>query len=241
MKNGILSVASFVISLAVGAYCVYACYIARGIPAFIPMYAVLTVLCFPLSCILHEAGHMLFGLMVKIKVVSVRIRILRPSEVKIVPKTDKNLRGRLIFTALGGLALNLIFIALGVVALSVPAVPAELSLALPASAYLFMLNAVPLYFASGKTDGLFASELIKNDDNAKVTVAVLTVQAQVLNGKPIEEVDENLLFGLPQIQEDDESFIALTELRYEYFKAKGDDVQAEKYRLRFEDLKKDYT
>ncbi len=71
-------------------------------------------------------------------------------------------------------------------------------------------------------------------------LAVLTVQAQVLNGKPIKEVDESLLFSVPQIQEDDPAFISLTELRYEYFKAKGEEEQAEKFKTRFEELKKEY-
>ena len=39
----------------------------------------------------------------------------------------------------------------------------------------------------------------------------------------------------------EESFIALTELRYEYFKAKGETAQAEKYKARFEELKKEYS
>ena len=68
-------------------------------------------------------------------------------------------------------------------------------------------------------------------------LAVLTVQAQVLKGKPIEEADEKLLFDLPVIREDDPAFISLTELRYEYFSAKGDAEQAEKYKSRLESLK----
>lgn len=102
------------------------------------------------------------------------------------------------------------------------------------------MNAMPVQFDSGRTDGLVGWELFNNSDSAKVMIAVLTVQAQVLNGKPFEEVDEKLLFEVPQIQEDDINFIALTELRHEYFKAKGDESQAEKYRLRFEELKKEY-
>ena len=103
---------------------------------------------------------------------------------------------------------------------------------LPSSVYLFFLN---LYGSS--SDAAVCENLLSNTDEAKVMLAVLTVQAQVLNGKPIEEVDEKLLFDVPVIQEDDPSFISLTELRYEYFKAKGETEQAEKYKSRLEDLK----
>ena len=100
---------------------------------------------------------------------------------------------------------------------------------------------MPFDFDNGKTDGRIVAELIKLTDSAKVTLAVLTVQAQILQGKKIEEIDENLLFGVPQIAEDDLSFISLTELRYEFFKAKGDSENAEKWKTRFEELKQQYT
>lgn len=237
MKTRIINIALLIISLALGGYCVYVSFTARGIWACIPADIALLLLFFPLASILHEVGHMLFGLTVKIKVFSLRIRVFNSSSVKIVPKTDKNLKGRMIFTSLGGLAFNLLFIALGTVALFVKAVPAEISLVLPASFYLSAFNAIPLETDGGKTDGRVLQELINNEDSAKVMLAVLTVQAQVLNGKPIEEIDESLLFGVPQIREDDINFIALTELRYEHFKAKGDTQNAEKYLNRFNELK----
>ena len=85
-----------------------------------------------------------------------------------------------------------------------------------------------------------AATLVEKTDSAKVTLAVLIVQAQALQGKKIEEIAEKLLFDLPQIEEDDLSFISLTELRYEYFKAKNDIDNAEKWRVRFEELKQEY-
>ena len=53
-------------------------------------------------------------------------------------------------------------------------------------------------------------------------------------------MDEKLLFDLPQIREDDISFISLCELRAEYFAAKGEMVNAEKWHTRFEQLKEAY-
>lgn len=204
----------------------------------------------PLCTVLHEAGHTLFGLTVKIKAVPEEkygtflkrtfIDWWQPSSCKIIPKTDVGLRRRLLFTAMGGLAVNAIFIILGIIAMCVPAVPTELCALMPASFHLFALNALPFGFDCGKSDGKIIYELIKNTDEAKVTVAVLTVQARVLSGHGIETVDKSLLFDVPQICEDDLAFISLCELRYEYFSAIGDEENAEKWRVRFETLRGQY-
>ncbi|MDE6505075.1 MAG: hypothetical protein K2L42_04315 [Clostridia bacterium] len=243
MKRHVIDWSVFVLSLGLTAFCCYIIYTEYGdmslwlnIGLYIAFFA-----SYILAAPVHELGHMLFGAFVKIKAVpKFSLRVKGSSSCKIIPKTDKNIKGGLIFTTCGGLAFNLVFIILGVVALCVPAVPSGLCVVLPASFYVFALNIIPFVTANGKTDGLVLLELIKNDDAAKVMLAVLTVQARVLNGKPIEQAGEALLFDVPQIQEDDESFIALTQLRYEYFAAKGDNEQAEKYKQRFEQLKNEY-
>lgn len=192
---------------------------------------------FPVSVALHECGHMLFGALARIRAVP-QFKIFGSSECKIIPRTDKNLRGRLMLAASGGLAVN----ALVFVASLIPACISRewfwSSAFAPACWYLLIVNGFPAEYASGKTDGLVICGLISNDDEAKVTLAVLTVQAQVLNGKPIEDVDESLLSNLPQIKEDDASFIALTRLRYEYYAAKGITDKAQAYKERLSDLEK---
>jgi hypothetical protein len=55
-------------------------------------------------------------------------------------------------------------------------------------------------------------------------------------GTKLEEIDENLLLDLPQLPEDDINFIILTQLRYEYYLAKGNDSEAYKYFARYKDL-----
>lgn len=192
---------------------------------------------------LHECGHALFGFFsgvrAKINFKSM-LSVFKPSSTEIIPRTDKNLKPRLIITASGGLIVNLIFIIFGVIAMIVPQIPVWLSGMAVYHLALFLINVLPDEYSGGKTDGLIIAELIKGEDGAKVMLAVLTVQAQVLNGKPIEDVDEKLLFDLPQIREDEPAFISLTELRAEYFAAKGDQENAQKYKSRFEQLKEDY-
>lgn len=197
------------------------------------------ILALPFSSLMHELGHMLVGSICKIKAVP-KFKLFGSSCCELIPKTDKKLKWRLIFTARGGLIINVLLFILGQISLSCAAVPVWLALFMPANIYLYILNDFPVELNGGKTDGLVSWELYTETDNAKVLIAVLTVQARVLKGTPIEQIDRELLFGVPQIQEDDPAFISLTELRYEYFNALGDTENAEKYKARFEELKKEY-
>lgn len=212
---------------------------------FAAVYIAALLAALPLSILLHELGHMLFGAIVKIRAIP-HFSIAGSSSCKIIPKTDKNLRGRLICTTIGGLVINFIVIIVGITVQFIIRYFSYMWLVwlwlltfplATASFFVFAYNIFPNITGNGKTDGLVAYELIKNDDSARVTLSVLCVQAQILKGKPIEEVDEKLLFDVPVIREDDPAFISLTELRYEYFAARGDTEQAKMYKDRFEQLK----
>ena len=80
----------------------------------------ITVVSFPLCTLLHELGHILFGAAVKVKAVPdsknfftfIKETFLNwwdASSCKIIPKSEEGLRGRMIFTAAGGVAVNFIF------------------------------------------------------------------------------------------------------------------------------------
>lgn len=229
------SVLSTAFALVVAVLCGFVVWREQGL--WVIAVCAAMFLSLPISSLLHELGHMLFGSLCKIKAVP-KFSLFGSSCCSLVPKTDKKLRVRLFFTALGGVLFNLaVGIAVVFIVLYTPA-PAWLLFLVPSNVYLLILNIIPAWFNSGKTDGLVCNDLLNNTDTAKVTVAVMTVQAQVLNGKHIEEIDKNLLFSVPQIREDDPAFISLTELRFEYFTAKGDEAEAQKYKERLEDLKK---
>lgn len=188
---------------------------------------------------LHEFGHFLFGLFVKVKAMpDGGIFTFKSSSCLIIPKTDEGLKKRIIITTLGGVAVNLIVVILGVVFAFAPSLPTWMCGIMPGTFYIFLFNVLPSYTESGKTDGMVIAEILGDEDSAKVMLSVLTVQAQVLGGKPIEEVDKKLLFNLPQIPEDDINFIALTALRRDYCEATGDIANATKYSLRFKELQK---
>lgn len=233
----------FALCVLMAAAIMLLCWFEYKSPVMLALLGVAAILSLPVCSLLHELGHVLFGVFSKIhakmNLKSIFV-FFKPSSCEIIPCTDKAIKKRLIITTIGGLAVNLIFIIFGIIAITVKAVPIYLAMITPASFYLFVINICPMETGGGKTDGLLISEIYKGEDSAKVMLSVLTVQAQVLNGKPIAEVDEQLLFNLPQIQEDDPAFISLTELRAEYFAAKGDEENAQKYQSRFEQLKNDY-
>ncbi|MDE7256884.1 MAG: hypothetical protein K2N50_02875 [Clostridia bacterium] len=204
--------------------------------ALIPIYVILVILGAFLDEIVHEGAHFIVGAMCSMGVKLPRIRIFKSSSVEMYPKGAKAMRLRFIFTAAAGLFFDLLIVALGIIALVVPSVPALFAVGLPYAFYSFVINVVPLEYAAGKTDGLMVWEAVKNTPSAQVMFAVLKVQGKVNGGLLLKEVDESLLLDVPQIQEDDINFIMLTQLRCEYYEAKGNDSEAYKYFLRYKDL-----
>lgn len=209
---------------------------ARELYALIPVYVILVLLGAFVVEIVHEGAHFLVGAICSMGVKIPKFRIFRSSSVDVFPKGAKCMRLRFILTAGAGLFFNLLLIVLGIIAFAVPSVPPLLGATLPYAVYSFVVNAAPLEYASGKTDGLMVCEALANSDSAKVMFAVLRVQGLVNGGMPLKDVDEGMLLDVPQLPEDDVNFIILTQVRYEYYLARGDDSTAYKYFLRFKDL-----
>ena len=242
MKQKIVLTVAIVVATALAAwggyvYCTQAQ--IEGMNALyirIPTYIVLVVLCAITDEMLHEGAHFTVGTLLNMGVKLPKLSFFRSSSVEINPKGVKALRARFVLTAGAGLFLDLIMIALGTVALAVPTVSPIYCAFLPYATYTFIMNVAPLEYSSGKTDGLVIAEALSNSDSSKVMFAVLHVQGLINSGTPLKEVDENLLFDVPQIQEDDVNFIILTQLRYEYYIANGDEANAQKYFDRYNDL-----
>lgn len=234
MKTKIAFSAVIISTIGVAAACAYAVWIGDfGIWSF--LFYALMLLSFPLSSALHECGHILIGAIVKLNA-KPHFAFFGSSFCRIVPRAQTNLRARAIAVSCGGLSVNLLCMALGVVMLCVGGNLTFVGAILPASFYIFALNALPLCYRDGKTDGLVICELIREEDTAKVMLAVLKAQAQILSGTPIAEIDKALLFDLPQIREDDVNFYALTSLRAEYFAATGEEEKALAARERLKQL-----
>lgn len=249
MKNKIAFAVIIIISLALAAYCGYAWTCAFGVSFLtVLLYVLALLVSVSVADFLHEGAHYLMGKCLTMGVRIDKLSLVKSSSVTLNPKGDRRLKGRTVATVSAGLIVNLICVIVGAVMLCFPkeivngciVYPSPtviVSAFLPYSFYLFALNALPLEYSSGKTDGLVLWEILKNYPSAQVMLRVLKVQAIVNAGTPLEDVDETLLLNVPQLPEDDYNFISLTQLRYEYYSAKGEEEQANKYRERLESLK----
>lgn len=230
MKKYIIPVANAAVWALWGVVVLWLNYKTLAIVCYIAM-----IFALPFASLVHELGHMLFGVTVGIKAVP-RLSLFGSSSCKLIPKTDRHLRIKVLFTAFGGITVNFLFSVVGLVGLFIPEA-AFLCVFLPASSYLFWLNVQLEYMGTDKTDGLVIHEFYHNEDSAKVAVAVLTAQAQILKGKKIEEIDKNLLFNQPVIREDDPAFISLLELKHDYLLATNRPQEAQILTNRLESLK----
>ena len=75
--------------------------------------------------------------------------------------------------------------------------------AVPYTAYLFMLNVLPLEYASGKTDVLVYVGIKNHAPAEKNMLAAMEIQGNLYTGKSFSEIDENLYYDLPQLCEDE--------------------------------------
>ncbi len=241
MKNTVITTvaAVFAVILAVVCgfvFCTDAAFANVELYALIPIYIILVVLGAFAEGLIHEGAHLIVGLICLMGVKPPKIRIFKSSSVEVFPYGSRHMKARMLATTLAGLAFDFLLIALGVIALAVPSVPVFFCIVLPYTFYSFLINVVPFEYKSGKTDGLVAWELITNKPTAQVMLAILKIQGLQHSGKLLRELDEGLFLDVPQLPEDDVNFIILTQLRYEYYLAIGNDSEAYKYFMRYKDL-----
>ena len=241
MKHTVTTTVAAVLAIilaAVGGYvfCTDAAFAEVELYALIPIYLILVFVAAFADELIHEGAHIIVGLICLMGPKLPKIRIFRSSSVEVFPYGSKHMRARMALTAAAGLFFDFLLIALGVIALAVPSVPAFFCVVLPYALYSFIINVVPFEYKSGKTDGLVVWELIRNVPTAQVMIAILKIQGLQHSGKLLRELDEGLFLDVPQLPEDDVNFIILTQLRYEYYLAVGNDSEAYKYFMRYKDL-----
>lgn len=133
---------------------------------------------------------------------------------------------------LGGLYGSIFSIILGAVGLFFTNLPLAVfciwSMFLPIGMYYLAGNLLPMISGGARNDGAVLFGIKKKDDVTKVTINLLKYQAELYNGKTPGEVDEKLLFDLPQLPEDDLTFIMLLNARYYHYLDKSDFENAKK-------------
>lgn len=192
---------------------------------------------------IHELGHVSFAMIAKMDYVYVKFFCFKiylkngkkrfgfaspfaTDETQVLPKKGGNMKKRATLYTIGGLVYGgafLLLVLVGSVLTAVLGSPSyKLFGMLPYAAYLFLLNVLPLEYASGKTDALVYKGIKKNYDAERCMLSVMEVQGQLSEGKTFAEIAEKYYFNLPQLCEDEPLYAAILDLRYRYFLEKGE-------------------
>ena len=199
--------------------------------------------------IIHEFGHVCFAQIAKMDYVYVkffcfkiyekngkkRLGLISPfaaDETQVLPTRGGDMRRRACLYTVGGLVFGLCFfliiLAAAIVCTALGATNYFLWGILPYTGYLFLLNAAPLAYESGKTDMLVFIGLLRGADTEKTMISSMEIQGRLSEGKSFSEIEESWYFDLPQLCEDEPLFAIIQDLRYRYFLEKGDAERAAK-------------
>ena len=206
------------------------------------------VLCILLKIpvLLHELGHLLFGLIAGMKPVSFRVSFLGGSTagaIEMVPKNPKKVRGRFLCFALGGGIFNLLVGAvLLALFLSLPYHPALLFCGMFSSFSLYegVRALIPAELPAGKTDGGVICGILRQSPEEMVMLRVLEVQGILCKGS-FSAVPRRALFETPVVREDLPAFHALLSLRMQYLLALCDEKGAAEQLSRLKNLEEYFS
>lgn len=227
------------------------------------VFIVLGVIAFGIfGSFFHELGHVVFAKANDFFIQSVSIFFVKAykegeklkfkfdfhfsaaGSTEVIPKKNEKLSERFIRVTLGGCFFNLFFSIISIL----PIVFGQylstnlycfFVAALPISFYFFLDNLLPKVSGGVRNDGAVAYGIRKKDDVSIVTLAVLSIHSDLFVGKRPSDIEENKLFNLPQICEEEPSFAALLDLRYWYYLDREDYVMAEKINQRLIGLTED--
>lgn len=192
----------------------------------------------------HEAGHLIAGKKNGFAFVSVSVWFFRWRKVgkktvfdfvlpgdaagytEMTPKSTDNLEKRFKKMTAGALWLSFFPMLIGLIPIFVKGTPlwfyAIVAMFLPMGAATFFGNALPMSGGGAKNDGAVIYGLNKKDDDSRVSLAVLSVQSELYNGKTPAQIEEKYYFDVPQLAEDDLNFFLLLCARYNYYLDKED-------------------
>lgn len=217
----------------------------------------------PLNVLMHELGHVFFGLCVNMKFVSLKLgRFLFFREKKklkcrfcassvaagesaLFPKTDSHVRSRFLAATLGGAIFNfaygIVFLLLYFLAKQHPAL-LFFEMFAPLSLMEGIAALIPVELDAGKTDGLVVLGLMNKFSEEEIALRVLRAQG-ILYRKTFSEVPHALLFDVPVVREDLPALHALLLLRIQSLLWEGDEegakailYAAEEWEMEKEDL-----
>jgi len=186
----------------------------------------------------HELGHVVFALANRMEIVYCKFfafhyyrkgekkrfgftNPLAPEETQVLPIGSENMQKRAYRYAIGGLVFSgllfTIVLAASVLSWALGGSAFVAFSWLPYSAYLFLLNLLPVEYPSGKTDALIAAGIRKNESVEQTMVNLMRIHGELQQGKSFAEIDESFYFSAPQIAVDEPLYVAILEARYSYY------------------------
>ncbi len=196
---------------------------------------------------LHEVGHVACANSADMRLEYVKIFCFRlqrkngklrfslcspfaPDQTQVCPKRGGDMKNRAKLYVLGGLifegAFTLIIASVATLLACFSINSFTLWGLLPYCAYLFLLNAAPLEYPSGKTDMLVYRGLQKGVPAEQNMLSAMEIQGRLYAGESYAEIDEALYFSAPQLCEDEPLFSIMLYLQYRYHLEKGETDKA---------------
>ena len=196
-----------------------------------------------LAPVLHELGHIVLAHANKMRVVYAKFFCFKiyekegkrrfgfaspfgADETQTIPMQSGNMQKRACAYTLGGLVFGggLLFAVFFGALLCTLLHKTSFLLwgALPYLAYLFLLNALPMEYASGKTDMAVYLGLKNGNDAEKNMLSAMEIHGCLSEGKSFAEIDEKFYFDTPQLAEDEPLFAVMLDLRYRYYLDKNE-------------------
>lgn len=209
-----------------------------------------------LHTLLHELGHLIFGIAQGFEFYSFRagrFYLRRDSQRKIklgfgkksqyagnllmICKNTDRLEKRYLTLALGGsigsLFALIVFSCLPIFHTVVnPYVYYLCGIGFPISVYLFLLNTIPFYRLGAYTDGALVSEILHKDPSVQYALRTTAIQSMLFQGTAPSELPQDCFDGLPIVADNDVNKLQF--MIYAYARAlDSDDLETADRAIRF--------
>lgn len=195
---------------------------------------------------MHEIGHISFGKMQKMRLKYTKFAcfsvfeqngklhlrfapLFGADQTQMVPSQSGNMVRRTVWYTLGGLIFGalqiLAFVLLGVFLLPTSAAFFFFG-ALPYAVYLFMLNVLPVSYASGATDMRVICGIVRHEREELAMILSMDIFGLLGEGKSFSQMQQNRIDNLPIVAEDAPVYAVMQDIKYRYFLETGDEERA---------------
>lgn len=239
MKRALHKICSIllIILLWAGIFAVF--YFARRVDRAEIFHCLLGILIsFIAGPVIHETGHLLFSKIMDMDCIYIKMFCFQMHKtngqkklsfaspfaddmVQVIPKKGGDMKKRASWYTLGGLLVSAIFLLIILSAAILASVFTKDSYFLwglvPYTAYLFLLNVLPLYYEAGKTDMLVYMGICKGAPTELNLLSAMEIQGRLYAGESFAMIDKALYFDPPQLCEDEPLFSVMLDLKYRYY------------------------